>query len=155
MVVSRRGFLKRGSLLVLATGVSLGSADRIFGRDTATNYTDPTQNDLTAKGNQPTPFNFTRAMFVPYVDTDFRIYTDSPKALKFTLVAVNDIGPVPDTTKAGRESFVLKFRGNQLLRQNTYRIEHEVLGRFDLFLVPAGKNKKAIYSQAVVNRLNA
>lgn len=155
MVVSRRGFMKRGSLLVLAAGVSLGSADRIFGRDTATEYPDPTQNDLTPKGTQPTPFNFTKATFAPYVDTVFRIYPGSSKALKITLVAVDDIGPVPDTTTVGREAFILKFRGNQFLRQNTYRIEHEVLGRFDLFLVPAGKNKKGIYYQAVINRLNA
>jgi hypothetical protein len=50
---------------------------------------------------------------------------------------------------------VLKFRGAETLRQNTYRIEHEVLGRFELFLVPAGKNKKGVYYQAVINRLNA
>jgi hypothetical protein len=147
--------MKRGSLLVFAAGVSLGSADRIFGRDNAINYQDPTQNDLTAKRNQPAPFNFTKAMFLPYVDTDFRIYPSSTKTLKITLVAVDDIGPVPDTTSGGRESFILKFRGNQLLRQNTYRIEHEALGRFDLFLVPAGKNKKGVYYQAVINRLNA
>jgi hypothetical protein len=155
MVVSRRGFIKRGSLLVLAAGVSLGSADRIFGRDTAIEYPDPTQNDLTSKGTQPAPFNFTKATFVPYVDTVFRVNPDSSKALRITLVAVDNIGPVPDSTKVGRESFILRFRGNQVLRQNTYRIEHEVLGRFDLFLVPAGKNKKGIYSQAVINRLNA
>src|SRR5678809_722845 len=96
MVVSRRGLMKRGSLLVLAAGVSLGSADRIFGRDTATEYPDPIQNDLTPKGAQHTPFNFTKATFAPYVDTVFRVNPDSSKALKITLVAVDDIGPVPD-----------------------------------------------------------
>jgi hypothetical protein len=154
MVVSRRGFMKRGSLLVLAAGVSLGSADRIFGRDTTIEYPDPTQNDSTPNGTQPAPFNFTKATFAPYVDTVFRIYPDSSKALKITLVKVEDIGPVPDSRTVGYECFVLKFRGSQPLRQNTYRIEHEILGRFDLFLVPAGKNKKGVYYQAVINRLN-
>jgi hypothetical protein len=155
MVVSRRGFMKRGSLLVLAVGVSLGSADRIFGRDADREYPSPTQDALPPKGSNPTPFNFTKATFAPYVDSVFRIYPDSSRPLETTLVSVDDIGPVPDKRQAGRECFVLRFRGTESLRQNTYRIEHEVLGRFDLFLVPAGKSKKGVYYQAIINRLNA
>lgn len=155
MVVSRRGFLKRGSLLILGAGTSLGFADRVLGRDTYSEYHGSKQGDLLPKGNKPTPFNLTKATFLPYVDTVFRIYPDSSKVLKTTLVSVGDIGPVPDRKAAGRECFVLKFRGTESLRQNTYRIEHNVLGRFELFLVPAGKNKKGVYYQAVINRLNA
>jgi hypothetical protein len=149
MVVSRRGFMKGGTLLVLATGVSLGSADRILGSETPFDR-DPMQDD------PPTPFNYAKATFTPHVDTVFRIfYPDYSKALTSTLVSVSNIGPVPDQTEVGRECFVLKFRGSETLRQNTYRIEHQVLGRFELFLVPAGKNKKDFYYQAVINRLNA
>lgn len=153
MVVSRRGFIKRGSLLVLAAGASLSSADRIFGRDADFEYPASTQADL-PKGNKPAPFNFTKATFAPYVDTVFRIHPDSSKPLKTTLVSVGDIGPVPDRKVVGRECFVLRFRGTETLRQNTYRIEHDVLGRFELFLVPSGKNRKGFYYQAVINRLN-
>lgn len=155
MVVSRRGFLKRGSLVVLAAGTSLGFADRAFGRETYADYDGATQHDLPAQGNKPASFIFTKASFAPYVNTVFRIYPDTSKVLKTTLVSVGDIGPVPDHKKAGRECFVLKFRGTESLRQSTYRIEHEVLGRFDLFLVPAGKNKKGVYYHAVINRLNS
>ena len=155
MVVSRRGFLKRGSLLVLGAGTSLGFANPVFGRDTYSEYPGSKQEDFSPKGNKPAQFNFTKATFAPYVNTVFRIYPDTSKALKTTLVSVGDIGPVPDRKKAGRECFVLRFRGTELLRQNTYRIEHEVLGRFQLFLVPAGKNKKGVYYQAVINRLNS
>jgi uncharacterized protein DUF6916 len=154
MVVSRRGFLKRGSLLVLGAGTSLGFVNPVFGRDTYSEYQRSKQEGLSPKGNQPVRFNFTKATFLPYVDTVFRIYPDSSKFLKTKLVSVGDIGPVPDQKKAGRECFVLKFRGTELLQQNTYRIEHEVLGRFQLFLVPAGKNKKGVYYNAVINRLN-
>jgi hypothetical protein len=150
MVVSRRSFMKRGSLLVLTAGVSLGSADRIFGSESHFEYRDLTQDD------PPAPFDYAKAKFTPYVDTIFRIfYPDYSKALTTTLVSVNDIGPVPDRTEAGRECFVLKFRGTETLPQNTYVIEHAVLGRFDLFLEPAGKNKKGVYYEAVINRLNA
>jgi Domain of unknown function (DUF6916) len=149
MVVSRRGFMKKGSLLLLAAGVSFGSADRIFGRGTDSAYPGPTQDN-------PAPFNFTKATFAPYVETVFRIfYPNSSKALTTTLVSIADIGPVPDTNEVAAECFVLQFRGTEALRQNTYRIDHQSLGSFELFLVPAGKNKKNFYYQAVINRRNA
>lgn len=154
MVVSRRGFLKRGSLLVLGAGTSLGFADRAFGLDTYSEYHGSKQEDAPLKGNKPAQFNFTKATFLPYVNTVFRIYPDTSKIVKTTLVSVGDMGPVPDQRAAGRECFVLTFRGTESLRQQTYRIEHEALGRIDLFLVPAGKNRKGVYYQAVINRLN-
>lgn len=147
MVVSRRRFIKRGSLLLLTAGVSLGSADTIFGRNT--NF--PQVEDT------PAPFNYAKATFLPHVGTIFRIhYPNLSKVITTTLVDVSDIGPSPDKTEKGRECFVLKFRGTEALtQQNTYSMEHAVLGRFDLFLVPAGKNKQGIYCQAVINRLNS
>lgn len=151
MVVSRRSFLKQGSLLFLATGIYSGSAGRIFARDAA--------NEGPVQDDDPAPFNYAKATFLPHVSTVFRIfYPDASNILTTTLVEVSDIGPVPDRPEAGRECFVLKFRSTEMLRQqDTYRIEHAVLGRFELFLVPAGKNKQGsyCYCQAVINRLNA
>jgi hypothetical protein len=148
MVVSRRSFLKRGSLVLLATGISLGSADRIFAHDTDFKY-EPVQDD------DPAPFNYSKATFEPYVGNVFRIfYPDSSNAVTTTLVSVTDIGPVPDKKDKARECFMLKFRGTETLPQNTYWIEHAQLGRFQLFLVPGGKNKQGTYHQAVINRLN-
>lgn len=148
MVVSRRSFLKRGSLVFLATGISLGSADRIFAHDTDFKH-EPVIDD------NPAPFNYAKATFTPHVASVFRIhYPNSSKVLTTTLVSITDIGPVPDKKDEARESFVLKFRGTEALSQNTYWIEHATLGRFQLFLVPAGQNKQGIYCQAVINRLN-
>jgi hypothetical protein len=151
MVVSRRSFLKQGSLVFLATGIYSGSAGRIFAHDADFNNGEPVQDD------DPAPFIYAKATFLPHVSTVFRIfYPNSSKILTTTLVEVSDIGPVPDRPEAGRESFMLKFRASEtLLRQDTYRIEHAVLGRFELFLVPAGKNKQGSYCVAVINRLNA
>jgi hypothetical protein len=156
MVVSRRSFMKRGGLLVLATGVSLGSADRIFGSETHVEYSDPKEGDSPQTDDTPVAFDYAKATFLPHVGTIFRIYyPNSSKAVTTTLVSISDLGPVPDRTERGRECFVLKFRGTETLRQNTYLIEHAVLGRFDLFLTPAGKNKQGVYHEAVINRLNA
>lgn len=152
MVVSRRSFIKRGSLLVLTAGVSLGFADRVYGRDAESS---PTHDNLTATDNTPAPFNYAKATFSPHVGTIFRVYyPNSSYAVTTTLISISDIGPKPDRTQAGRECFVLKFRGTETLRQNTYQVEHAVLGRFDLFLTPAGKNKQGVYHEAVINRLN-
>ena len=155
MVVSRRSFIKRGSLLVLAGGVCLGSADRIFGHNSAIENGGPTQEESLAFADETAPFNYTKATFTPYVGTIFLIYSASSKSFTTTLIDVSDIGPIPDTTVGGRECFALKFRGSQTVLQNTYRIEHQVLGQFELFLVPAGKDKKGVYCKAVINRLNA
>jgi len=154
-MVSRRGFVKRGGLLLLAS-VSLGSAGRIFGRDVA-EYRGPTPHDLQPTDDPPAQISFTKATFAPYVNTDFRIYLDPSRLLNAKLVSITDIGPVPDRPVAGCESFVLKFYGLEALsRQSTYRVEHANLGRFDLFLVPGDrdKSKKGYYYLAVINRLN-
>jgi hypothetical protein len=140
MVVSRRGFIKQGSLLVLGTGVSLGSADRIFGR--------------AHQDNKPAPLTLIKATFEPHLNTVFRIFRDSSTSISATLVTIEDIGPVPDKAVAGRECFLLTFRGTEKLPQHTYRLDHAVLGTFELFLVPGGSNKKGIYYEAVINRLN-
>lgn len=154
MVVSRRSFMKNGTLLILAAGASLGGAKSIFGRDSFDGI-------VTRPGRLPLPnqeklaaLQLTKATFEPYVNTVFRIF-DGTKVVKSTLVSVADIGPVPDQKPAGRECFLIKFKGTRPLAQNTYRIEHSALGKFELFLVPAGRDRKGSYYQAVINRLNA
>jgi hypothetical protein len=153
MVVSRRGFMKQGSLLVVAAAVSLASAERVLGLENDAGPLGVKQDNLPPMPGKSAPLSLTKATFAPYVNTVFRIYPDTSKTVKTTLVSVGDIGPVPDKNVTGRECFVLKFRGSEPLPQSTYRIEHDVLGRFDLFLVPTGKNKKGRYYHAVINRL--
>jgi hypothetical protein len=126
--------------------MSLSSADRILGRDTDSQNTSPTSDDSPS-------FNYAKGTFLPYLNTLFSIHVSSSKVLTATLVSVDDIGPVPDKEVSGRESFSLKFRGTETLKQNTYRIQHQDLGSFDLFLV-SGTSKKNIYYTAIINRLN-
>ena len=155
MVVSRRSFVKRGSLLVLAAAVSLGSGDGVLGRDSNSTNSTPTPNDLSAQESPAAEFNYSKATFLPHLNTIFRIHVSSSKVITTTLVGVDDSGPVPDKPQPGRECFELKFRGTEALsKQNTYRIEHQTLGSFELFIVPAGVKQKYFYYVAVINRLN-
>ena len=153
MVVSRRSFMKNGALLILAAGASLGGAKSIFGRDSFDgDVARPGRLQLPNRDKLPA-LQLTKATFEPYVNTVFRI-SDGTKVVRSTLVSVADIGPVPDRKQAGKECFVIKFKGTRALAQNTYRIEHDALGKFELFLVPAGRDRKGSYYQAVINRLN-
>jgi Domain of unknown function (DUF6916) len=153
MVVSRRGFMKQGSLLVLAAGTSAVGAKSVLGSDSIAGNLVPQEGPPTTKAAAST-FEYTKATFEPYVDTVFRIYADSTTAVKTTLVSVTDIGPVPDKKIPDRECFVIKFKGARPLAQDRYKLEHEKLGKFELLLVPAGRNRKGFYYQAVINRLN-
>jgi hypothetical protein len=61
-------------------------------------------------------------------------------------------------TEAGKEGFSLLFRGPKetTLKQDTYVIEHERLGRFSFLIVPVGtKDTRAPHYEAVINRLHS
>lgn len=60
--------------------------------------------------------------------------------------------PAPD---ADNEKFSLFFQGprNERLEQNTFRFEHNKIGRFDLFIVPIlSRDTQFFYYEAVFNR---
>jgi hypothetical protein len=154
MVVSRRRFMKQGTLLILTAGASLGNVKRIIGRESLSEYSNPEQGLSVSPGKSLVSLKFTKATFAPHLDTVFRIYPDASRIIKSKLISIADIGPVPDQKVPGRECFVLRFRGSRPLPQFSYRIEHDSLGRFELFLVPAGKNKKGWHYEATINRLN-
>ena len=157
MVVSRRDFMKRGTLVVLATGVSSSVTDLAFGQQTDSGRSDSGQGFPIPYESRLDPLNyFTKATFEANLNTVFRINAGASNAVGLKLIEVSDIGPVPDQTVAGRECFVLRFSGplNQPLPQRTYLLEHDALGSFDLFIVPGKKDKKGQYYHAVINRLN-
>lgn len=54
---------------------------------------------------------------------------------------------------AASGSFAILFHGpvNAALPQRMYRFEHEVLGTFDLFIVPVGRDKNGFHYEAVFN----
>jgi hypothetical protein len=157
MVVSRRDFVKRGILVILATGTSLSINDLTFGQQTGAGSSDSGQGFPIPYESRLDPLNyFTKATFEANLNTVFRINAGASKAVELTLVEVSDIGPVPDQAVPGRESFVLRFSGplDRSLSQSTYHVDHDALGAFDLFIVPGRKDKRRSYYHAVINRLN-
>jgi hypothetical protein len=87
------------------------------------------------------------ATFAGHLNSKFRLLHEPPTELE--LVEVSD-GSTGDHI-----NFSLLFRGPQqpLLPQRSYAIEHDALGRFDLFIVPIQRDTQGLKYQAVFNRV--
>ena len=139
MKSSRREFLKRGTLGALAAGVPLGLGEKVFARNTATSNT----------------ATLNMAAFRSQLGTSFTI-TDETAKVKVKLVDVTNFASRKQTA-AGKEGFSLLFRGPQdnILKQNTYLIEHAELGMLSFLIVPVGtRDTRSPHYEAIINRLN-
>ena len=90
----------------------------------------------------------TRADFEAQRGTRFRLRLDAARCLELELIATE---PLPTPPRAARDSFLVSFRaaGRPHLPQQTYRLELEVLGELDVFLVPAGPDARGMRYDAV------
>jgi hypothetical protein len=94
--------------------------------------------------------------FESKLGTSFVINHEAAK-VKVKLVHVNNFASAKQT-EAGKEGFSLLFRGSKetSLKQGTYLIEHEELGKFSFLVVPVGtKDTRAPHYEAVINRLHS
>jgi hypothetical protein len=94
--------------------------------------------------------SFTIATVTPHVGDAFLLRASPEIALPLTLTSATGAGPVPDDA-ARRVPFALLFHGPQtpILPQRIYRLEHDALGTFDLFLVPLGPDARGMRYEAV------
>ena len=149
MGMSRRDVLKAGTVVAFSAGLPLVGIRPAAG---SRRPVPRTAADLGADVFRGLD-GLTMAMFEGCVDSEFRIRPFRRSRVKVILVAVEDRGSRPDG-----ECFGLLFRGGRPRRplgQDTYPIEHPVLGTFALFIVPmAGDGSSNLY-EAVINRLPA
>jgi hypothetical protein len=99
--------------------------------------------------------NLTRATFIPCLGSTFRILAGPAAAVVVELIEATAL---PDRARRDgepprREPFALLFRGppEPVLRQRIYRLEHDALGAFDLFLVPIGPDRSGMRYEAIFN----
>lgn len=144
MSISRRAFLKVGTIMSIAAGVSM-RPKLVFGQDPTNQLGMPAQNDPLAY--------YTMAAFTPYVNSVFTLR--GARTVAVTLKQVQDTLPANTSRAGGRESFVLIFRGgSKKLPQDTYIVEHPALGTFKLFVVPGRGDEKGSQDYvATINRL--
>lgn len=167
MALSRRKFLKAGTFISLAAAIPLSITGVAFGQDRAGRATAPTTDfPLPQESYQDPVIYFRKSTFSPYLNTPFMIRRNAPTAtqnrrsaapgMEVTLINVADAGTAEgrrSDAEVGKECFSLIFRasGKEALKQNTYSIEHGALGKFSLFLTPAGTDTRGRYYEAVIN----
>lgn len=140
MSSSRREFLKRGTFMALAAGVPLTFTEIVSGMGTTTSAASGL--DLES--------------FESQLGTSFLINDEAAK-VNVKLVHVTNFASAKQMA-AGKEGFSLLFRGPKetTLKQGTYLIEHQALGKFSFLVVPVGtKDTRAPHYEAVINRLHS
>ncbi len=149
MSITRRRFLKAGTLVALAAAIPLKAAGQQPRKGNDGNPIDQSKDVV------PDPLsNYGKSAFSSYLNSIFRLYTGY-STIDVALVEVKDLAPGAATAQTGGECFSLLFRGgNVALPQNTYMIEHPSLGTFPLFLVPGTPDDNGAQSfVAIINRL--
>ncbi len=91
--------------------------------------------------------------FSPHVNEMFSISAEGMEPFEATLIAVDELGSLPkaDAETERRRPFSIVLRGPKHAEhpQGIYRIEHEQMGSFDIFLVPIGPDGEGMQFEAV------
>jgi hypothetical protein len=149
MSLSRRKFLRAGTLVAISAGIPLRTL-------VAETLSQPSS-FLPANTQLNAGLYLNRETFSRYLNTKFSFSHEAVEAVAVKLIEVNDLTPnTVGPAAAGKECFALVFRGshNAPLRQETYTVTHESLGKFDMLVVPIARNKEGVYYEAVFNRLH-
>jgi hypothetical protein len=151
MSITRRRFLRAGSLVALSVAIPLKS---VLGQGISKKDLDANPIDRSQEATADQLANYNKAAFASYLNSVFRLYTGY-STIEVTLVEVQDMVSKTVKPQPGSESFSLVFRGgNKTLDQGTYKLEHPSLGLFQLFLVPGNKDDKGAASfVAIINRV--
>jgi hypothetical protein len=159
MAISRRKFLKAGTLIAFSAAIPLKASAALLAEPNDAQTLNTAANFPASKESLRSPISYyKRTTFAPLLNTEFQIHGD-PEKVKVKLVEVGDAAATKTSAeRAARtrsESFSLVFKGSasQRLPQNNYTIEHAGIGKFSLFLVPVGRGKKGRHYQAIINRL--
>lgn len=145
MSISRRKFIRVGTIAAIAAGISIRPSMIPLAQDVVDKAGGSTVTDPLA--------NYTQSTFAQYVNSIFRLRGFT--TVDVTLVKVEDTLPAKVSRAGGRESFALFFRGGSIkLPQDTYIVEHAALGTFRLFLVPSDADENGAQGYvAIINRL--
>lgn len=94
--------------------------------------------------------NLTKEKFAESLNTKFRVGAETAGTVEIELVQL-----VEGVSTPRQEQFSLLFLGplDRFLMQKTYRVEHDSLGEFDMFLVPVGRGQDGFQYEAIFNRL--
>lgn len=94
----------------------------------------------------------TEKEFSQHLNSTYRVNVDHQVPIELELVEVKPHEKLPIEPE-GMERFSIYFRGPEkiLLPQGTYRMTHEQMGDFILFLVPIAREEQGFRYEAVFN----
>lgn len=143
MSLSRRKFLKAGTLVAISTAIPLKTL-------VARTMSQPSSFHPSNEGSY-----LNRERFSRHLNTRFSFAHSGLQGVSVKLIEVNDLTPKA-MAASGKECFAVVFIGprNAPLRQETYAVTHESLGKFDMLVVPIASRKEGIYYEAIFNRLH-
>ena len=150
MSISRRSFLRTGTLAGISAAIPLKALASIGSQEWSAN---PAQKGLTPVPDYPIDAlsTFTRNTFYARIGEYFVVKYSPGKTVKIQLGSLTDL--IKGTP--GRECFSLIFKGrigSTFLRQHTYSMNNTKIGDFDLFIVPVGRDTMNYYYEAIINR---
>lgn len=95
--------------------------------------------------------NLTLSDFTENLNSKFTLYINDDSTVEIELIEA-----VKRKGIAGQEVFSVLFLGpnEKPFEQGIYPIDHERLGKFELFIVPIERNPKGFFYEAVFNRLH-
>jgi hypothetical protein len=92
----------------------------------------------------------TRSSFSEELNSKFQLFVEAETAVEIELVEVEQRRSTP---RQDQFSVVFRAPASVPARQGVYRMKHERLGEFEIFLVPYKGDQDAIYFEAFFNRL--
>lgn len=158
MALSRRDFIRLGSLCVISGGFSLGIVNKVTGQQRTVFPDNTTTGFAVPFAAQRDPLFFmSRQTFSQYLETKFIIDPGFSYPIETTLVEVKDTrsATARKQNTPGQECFMLTFRleGEKTVKQGTYQVRHDALGTFELFVVPSEESDGRKFLHAVINRV--
>lgn len=158
MAISRRVFLKSGTLTALAAGVALSPRNMVQAQRANQGINLGYQIPITAQ-QQPT-YMFKRSTFAPYVGGVFQAPDARGRLISLTLLSASTNKPSANTRLSTRpatatDSFSLMFKAAAPLPKFTsiHQVSHPALGKFDLFLTPHPQADGVMLYEAVFNHI--
>src|ERR1700682_3226153 len=154
MPISRRQLVGTETLAVLSAGCPLKAAAKALSRPGLSSETvSPTPDSARARSL------LSQEAFSSCVGSEFRIAGQDGGRIRAKLIEVHDWRPhltiqskgLGSKAKVPKECFSVVFLAppRTQLTQNTYKVDHSKLGKFSLFLVPAGRSGQGTYYEAV------
>lgn len=94
-----------------------------------------------------------RDVFLPHVESEFRLEYGPLSFAKCKLIEVGVLQTM-HAPKADFTSYSLLFTASKdfVPESRMYRLNHEVLGKMDLFLSPIGNSKDRVFLEAIISQ---